>query len=68
MAHLTNLKFLFKVFMKLSQKMPLYFFNTMVQKGKNDQNFKSRRGTAKKGEIGILKGETKSVNFWQRKV
>ena len=32
MAHLTNLSFEF--FMKFSQKMPLYFFYTIVQKAK----------------------------------
>ena len=35
-AHLTN--FSFEFFIKFSQKIPLYFFYTMVQKVKNDQN------------------------------
>ena len=36
--------FLWVFFMKLSQKMPLYFFYTMVQKSQNDQKLKSRGG------------------------
>ena len=31
-------------FMKFSQKMPLYFFYTMVQKSQNDQKLKSMGG------------------------
>ena len=30
------------IFLKFSQKMPLYLFYTMVQNVKNDQNLKSR--------------------------
>ena len=36
--------FLRIIFMKFSQKMPLYYFYTMVQKVKNDQKLKSRGG------------------------
>ena len=37
--------------MKFSQKMPLYFFYTMVQKVKNDQKLKSRGPALKKNSV-----------------
>ena len=53
--------------MKFLQKMPLFFFSTMVQKSKNDQKLKSRGFCLALGFIGSLNPRDSGFNIYLHK-